>query len=311
MISMDVIPCSIGSALIEGEQRLRYADVIRPRRHAELLLEKALGRDRTELYLSAGESISVQVYDKFIEFIQRREAGEPVQYIVGWAPFFGRKFTVGDGVFIPRFETETIIEQLLFDYNKNYPHEDTIEILDLCSGCGVIGLTVAAEIANANVTLVDSSKTAIQYIKLNAGNLNVEDRVKLIQADALTEFPASWNGLYHYVLGNPPYIPVNEIHTLPPDVRNGEPRQALTDEGDGMSFYARWIHTIPPVLKEGGKLYVECGDGKASSVANVFNNAFENLIVSKDLSGMERVVEGVVRKSIQGTNLKKVNKIII
>jgi release factor glutamine methyltransferase len=295
MILIDVIPGSIGAALMEGEQRLRYADVIRPRRHTELLLEKALGRDRIELYLSAGESLPAPVYKKFIEFIKRREAGEPVQYIVSWAPFFGRKFTVGKGVFIPRFETETIIERLLSDYHRNEHQEDTIEILDLCSGCGIIGLTAAAEITNASVTLVDSSKTALQYMKLNAEALKVEDQVQLIQADALKTFPASWNRRYQYVLANPPYIPENEIHKLPLDVRNGEPRQALTDGSDGMSFYSKWIQTIPPVLREGGKLFIECGDGKASAVVDILSAAFKELIISRDLSDMDRIVEGVVR----------------
>ncbi|NQU04622.1 MAG: peptide chain release factor N(5)-glutamine methyltransferase [Calditrichaeota bacterium] len=295
VISIYAIPGSIGAALMEGEQRLRYADVIRPRRHAELLLEKALGQDRTGLYLSAGESIPALVYEKFIEFLRRREAGEPVQYIVGWAPFFGRKFIVGEGVFIPRFETETLIERLLADYSINRQHKETIEILDLCSGCGIIGLSAAVEIANAKVTLVDSSKTALQYIKINAEALKVENQVEFIEADARNTFPVSWNRRYQYVLANPPYIPENEIHTLPPDVRNGEPKQALTDGGDGLSFYRRWMQTIPPVLREEGKLFIECSDGKASVVANVLSTAFDELIISKDLSDIERVVEGVVR----------------
>jgi len=295
LISTDVIPGSIGAALKEGEQRLCYADVIRPRRHTELLLEKALNKDRTGLYLNAGESIPATVYEEFIKFIQRREAGEPVQYIVGWAPFYGRKFTVGKGVFIPRFETETLIERLLDDYIVSMQHEETLEILDLCSGCGIIGLTAAAEITEANITLVDSSKTALQYSRLNAEALKVENQVEFIETDALMTFPASWKKRYHYVFANPPYIPENEIHTLPPDVRYGEPTQALTDGGDGLSFYERWMLTIPPVLRENGKLFVECGDGKTSAVADVLSIAFDELTISKDLSGMERVVDGVVR----------------
>lgn len=290
--SINVIPGTIGAALIEGEQRLIYADVIRPRRHAEILLESVLKLNRTELYLRAGQSVGSTQLERFYELLSRRETGEPVQYIVGWAPFYGHRFHIGSGVFIPRFETEVMIERALARIRMERIDKTPIKILDLCCGCGVIGLTLAAEIPLAKITLVDNSDTALEYARFNADLLSVSERVEVINRDALKTPPVSWRERFHLIVANPPYISLGEVATLPRDVREGEPREALTDYGDGLMFYRRWTETLPDLLSQNGWLLVECGDGAADGVVSILSPAFTKLEVTKDLNGIERIVEG-------------------
>ncbi len=287
-------PGSVGAALYEGELRLGYADIIRPRRHAELLLETVLGLDRTELYLHSSEQIDVLKMERFRSLLLRREAGEPVQYIVGWAPFFGRKFAVGQGVFIPRFETETLIECFISRFTRDLPTNppQRMEILDVCCGCGVIGLTIAAEIPHVKVTLTDGSETALMFCRRNAENLDVGDRIEIIEWDALEDPPAEWRGKFHFILANPPYIPADEVGGLPKDVRDGEPREALTDKGDGLGFYRRWTESLPGILMPGGRILLEIDQSAAEKVSEIMSHSFTDLAIHRDLDGNDRVLTG-------------------
>ena len=301
--SLDFIPGSVGAALYEGELRLGYADIIRPRRHAELLLETVLGVDRTELYLRSGEQIEAVQLEKFRSLLLRREKGEPVQYIVGWAPFFGRKFGVGQGVFIPRFETETLIECFISRLTRDLTTEYPVEILDVCCGCGVIGLTIAAEIPHVRVTLTDESKTALEYSRCNAKTMGIEDRVRIIEWDALEEPPAEWRGKFRFIIANPPYIPADQVGGLPKDVRDGEPHDALTDNGDGLAFYRRWTESLPGILLPGGALLLEIDQSSAEKVSEIMSHSFTDLAIHKDLDGNDRVLTAtMIDKLLQGTD---------
>ena len=295
--NLNLIPGSVGAALYEGELRLGYADIIRPRRHAELLLETVLGMDRTELYIHSGEPIDALQLERFRSLLLRREAGEPVQYIVGWAPFFGRKFFVGQGVFIPRFETEKLIECFLSLFTRDLPTDQPVEILDVCCGCGVIGLTVAAEIPHIKVTLTDESETALMFCRRNAENMGVGDRIEIIEWDALEYPPAEWRGKFGFILANPPYIPADEIGGLPKDVRNGEPREALTDKGDGLGFYRRWTKSLPGILMPGGRIFLEIDQNAAEKVSEIMSHSFTDLAVYTDLDGNDRVLTGTLISS--------------
>lgn len=292
-----MIPGSIGALLFETEQRLRYADVLRPRRHAELLVETATGLNRIQLYLNATRKIEKPEMTVLKSLVLRREAGEPVQYLSGWAPFYGREFKVGKGVFIPRFETEIIIEQLMKIFAAGDFSQEKVEILDLCCGCGILGLTAACELPQSKVTLIDLSETALEYCRINAESLGVLDRTVILQQDALTEFPAEWNQRFNIVMANPPYIPLDQVVSLPKDVRDGEPHTALTDGGDGFSFYRNWRRTIPQILNpDYNRVFFECGDNGAEKVEGILREVWREMTITKDLSGMERVVEGSFRK---------------
>lgn len=282
---------TIGEALIEGEQRLRKCGSPRPRRHTELLLESALKVDRTELYLRAREPLTLSSYQQYTGLLNRREAGEPVQHIVGWAPFYGYRFLVSAGVFIPRFDTELLVERVLKTLEEGTDSNDQVEILDLCSGCGAIGLSIAAEHNGTRVTLADVSLKALEYSARNALALMVNDRVDPVEWDALKAPPEEWDGRFRCVVANPPYIPVNEIIDLHPDVQR-EPHMALTDEGDGLTFYRRWAETVPQMLKPNGSIYFEIGDKMADDVVKILEESFGEIEVLKDMNGLDRMVEG-------------------
>lgn len=288
-----IVSKTIGAALLEGEKQLEGAGILRPRRHAELLLEKALGIDRIDLYLQSREMLTHDVQKSFESFLHRRESGEPVQHIVGWAPFYGGSFLVGTGVFIPRFETEFIVDRLLEQFHKDN-YEPQVNILDLCCGCGILGITLAGEIPEAEITMVDNSPGALEFTLQNVQIRRFDDRITTKQWDSLRDPPDDWSGKFNYIVANPPYIPIDQIEYLHPDVRDGEPRDALTDGGDGMTFYRRWATTLPGILKNGGRLFVEIDVGAADAVSEILSVSFSNLTITKDLNGIERVLEGTV-----------------
>lgn len=283
-------PGTIGAALLNGELQLTRGDSLRPRRHAELLLETVLGIDRTTLYLRAKDKITPDQADKFTSLLKRRLACEPVQYLAGWAPFYGRNFIVGSGVFIPRFDTELIIECVLSADKKRSPRNAQLEILDICCGTGVIGITLALEILNSRVVLVDNSRAAIDYTVKNALAAMVNNRLSILMWDALSEPLPEWRERFDYITANPPYIPEHEISSLHPDVQN-EPRNALSDGSDGLTFYKRWAKTVPSLLKENGVFFTEIGDGATGSVCDIFSKSFNRIATHLDISGKERVVE--------------------
>ncbi len=284
---------TIGEALVEGDDRLKLSGLPRPRRHAEILLESVLQIDRTELYLRAREGIASSEYHQYQKLLEYRESGEPVQYVAGWAPFYGRRFLVGDGVFIPRFDTEMLVERVLRRIELDRPNEKSVEILDLCCGCGVIGLSIAAENPNTRITLADISEASLEYSARNALALMVNDRVDIVKWDALSDPPDEWIGRFRYVVANPPYIQARDIVNLHPDVQH-EPYTALTDGGDGLSFYRRWVDTVPVMLQPGGGIFVEIGDKMAKDVVRILGESFHEIDVLKDLNGLDRVVEGLL-----------------
>ncbi len=254
-----------------------------------MLLEAALGVDRTALYLMAQEQIPPNALEAYDLLLARRLTGEPVQHIVGWAPFFGRKFIVGKGVFIPRFDSEIIVEKALERVGGR--SGEALEILDLCCGCGAIGLTLAAELPQSRVTLADNDLEALRYTTANICALGLNERAAPVNWDALTSPPAEWFARFDLVVANPPYIPLHEVDGLHPDVRDGEPHAALTDGGDGLTFYRKWAETVPLILKPGGVFLTEIGDGLAESVLAILADNFVSLKAWNDLSGCPRMIE--------------------
>jgi release factor glutamine methyltransferase len=169
-----------------------------------------------------------------------------------------------------------------------------LHVLDLCSGCGAIGLSIGAEVRNTLITLVDSEVTPLEFARSNADALMINSRVSFIRANALETFPEAWNNLFDIIVANPPYIPVAEVDSLPIDVREGDPRMALTDGGDGLSFYRTWSKTLPALLNSDGVFLTEIGDGAANKVIQVLSCGFKITQVIKDLSGMDRAIEAIV-----------------
>lgn len=254
---------------------------------AELLVAHALKLGRVALYMDLDRPLTEAERGAVRDLVKRRRHHEPVAYIVGAKEFWGRRFVVSPAVLVPRPDTEAVIERAL----ELLPEDATGRVLDLCTGSGILGLTLAAERPGAQVDLTDLSKDALSVARQNAEALGVADRVRLLEGDLFA--PLGADDRYVLVASNPPYIPDAEIAELAPDVRDHEPRLALAGGADGFVLHRRLVEGAPRVLEPGGTILVEVGAGQAPALEEIFRAAdwVESTARHRDLGGIERVVE--------------------
>lgn len=249
---------------------------------AEQVLKAALDCSRSFLYAYPEREVSEDAFSWMEAVVSRRVQGEPLQYILGTAPFMGLEFAVGPGVLIPRRDTEVLVEQALA-YCKGK------RVLDLCTGSGCIGISVACLGAPSSVALSDISADALKIASENASMHGVQPT--LYQGDFLQAIPAGV--LFDVVLSNPPYITCAEMKTLPSDVRVYEPTIALVAGEDGLDAYRAILDGIERVLVPGGYLFFEIGYTQGAAVADLMEQqGFEAVQVIRDYGGMDRVVFG-------------------
>lgn len=279
-------------ALKLAGDRLAYANFEQsPRSNAELILRHVTGWDRTQLILNRCAVLSSETVDAYHQALDRRLAGEPIQYITGKAPFFGRNFNVGKGCFIPRFDSEALVVDAIKHLERRRRESaKAMYVLDLCCGCGVLGLTIGAEVPESSIVLIDNDATSLRYSKHNAEVLSLTKRTLTVKQNVINGGLGMTPGLFDLIIVNPPYIPVNDIAQLPVDVREHEPVRALTDGGDGLSFYNRLTPLARELLKPGGVLIAEVGDGASSAVSKIIENAFSEIWLISDLTGEVRGV---------------------
>lgn len=222
----------------------------------------------------------IALMDKLIE---RRKKGEPLQYIVGSWSFYGLEFAVGEGVLIPRPETELLVEYVL----KELKNINNIVVYDLCSGSGCIGLTVAKIRPDADVYLFEKEDKAFEYTKKNAEKFNLKN-VNLVKCD-IFDFDFSLLPLADAIISNPPYIKTNEISLLQTEVRH-EPVSSLDGGKDGLDFYRCIASKWSKKLKKGGLIAMECGDGQSSDIISVFDSIKSEKNVVFDFNDIDRIV---------------------
>ena len=218
--------------------------------------------------------------EKREQAVKRRLSGEPLQYILGEWEFYGLPFLVGEGVLIPRPDTETLIDAVLPLINKDSA------VLDLCSGSGAVAVTLK-KLKGASVTALEKSPDAVKYLIKNA-RLNKTD-IKIIEGDIFDFSPPQ---KYDLIVSNPPYIKTEDIKTLQIEVQK-EPLMALDGGTDGLMFY-RKIAQFVPCLKKDGAMAVEIGYDMAKEVAGIFEKAGLRCKILKDLPGNDRVVIGTL-----------------
>ena len=216
----------------------------------------------------------------FLPYIKRVLRGEPIQYVLGRTEFMSLEFLVNPSVLIPRQDTELLVEWAI-ETLKGI-HEP--KILDLCTGSGCVGISVA-KYTNADVTMVDISKGAVETAKENARLNGVN--AKVLEADALVY---NEKRVFDMILSNPPYIATSVIETLENKVKNYEPRLALDGGKDGTDFYFAIAKNGFDMLKCGGFIGVEIGFDQGERVKNIFEGIYKNATVLKDLCGKDRVV---------------------
>ena len=244
---------------------------------------------------------NIQILNKFAErltefqqknldgIIEKRVMRYPLQYIFGEWEFYGRKFFVGNGVLIPRSDTETVIDVCLEMLKEN----ETAGILDLCAGSGCIGITLALEKNKSRVDLVEKYCEAVNYIEKNIKLHNARN-AKVFSGDIYEGIMSDKS--YDIIVSNPPYVSAEDMEGLSEEVKY-EPDTALYGGDDGLMFYRAITDIYKNSLKTGGKIVFEVGIGQAESVALILKeNGFCDIGIKKDLNEIERVVFGTVNK---------------
>lgn len=281
---------TIGELLNIGAKTLESIDTARL--DATLLLGKAISKDKLYIMINKDKEVDYLKKQLYLEYIEKRKNKMPVRYILGECDFFGIDFYVEEGVLIPRSDTEILVEEVL----KNINIDDNINICDLCSGTGAIGIAIAYNRKNVKVDEIDYYEIPEKVTKINIKKNNLEDRVNFIRSDLLKSVMG--NKKYDIIVSNPPYIKEEDIKTLMSDVKDYEPKTALSGGEDGLIFYRRIIDESIDVLNEGGILAFEIGYDQGQSVKSLMKQKdFTELKVVKDLAGLDRVVIGKVIKN--------------
>ena len=271
---------TIKTLLTEAVQALTSAGIEEASNDARLLFEEAFGMDRASYFLHVNDEADKDKEKIFLDYIQRRAARQPLQYITGKAYFMGLEFSVDENVLIPRFDTEILVENALKNTDK------AMHVLDMCTGSGCIAISMAL-LKGAKCTAVDYSSGALAVARKNAVSLNAD--VEFIQSDM---FDGVY-GLYDVILSNPPYIRTDVIDGLEPEVKVCEPMMALDGGADGLYFYRILAKKSPSYLKANGLLMMEIGFDQAEDVSGLLEeNQFTDIRVIRDLAGLERVVCG-------------------
>jgi len=274
--------------LLEGAtKRLSTAGVDSARLDAELLLAHAANVTREQIF---SESIRVNeaLRERFEELVGLRVSRMPLAYIVGRREFYSLQFNLSLEVLIPRPETEAVVEAALDSLSLR----SAAKVLDLGTGSGAIGLAIAANSLNIELTATDVSIKALELARRNSIRLGLDARVEFRLADCW-EILDKGNllGRYDLIVANPPYIPDAEIASLAPEIRSYEPRLALAGGPDGLNFYRRIAVGAGDHLTHGGAIIVEVGEDQAKEVAAIFRaSALDDIAILNDLAGIQRVV---------------------
>lgn len=249
----------------------------------DVLLQTALDIHKTALIMKLETDLSKDEVEKISTLTAKRIEGYPLQYIVGSWEFYGREFAVGEGVLIPRADTETLIDTAIKLAEKD------LTIVDLCSGSGCIAITLEKEL-NAKTYALEKSEEAFAFLKNNI-ELNGSD-VAPILCDVLDENSLSNLPEFDLIVSNPPYIKTGEIKTLSKEV-GFEPEMALDGDTDGLKFYREITHLWKDKIKNGGYLIYEIGYTQAREVSDILiENGFTNVTTICDIAKNPRVVYG-------------------
>ena len=264
---------------------LSEAEIEAPELEARLLIEGVTGMNRASQIANSNSEISGEIQEKLISMAQKRAGHLPLQYILGKWSFMGFEFKVGEGVLIPRDDTEVLVG-LCLDYLKA---SDGKTALDLCAGSGAVSV-VLDKLANADVTAVELSDKAYNFLLENIKGTNIKPHKGDI-FECYRDFEAK---SFDLIASNPPYIKTDEIETLQTEV-GYEPKTALDGGADGLDFYRAIARRWTPLLKSGGAMAFELGEGQAEYVGGLMaDHGYINIKTAKDLGGTDRAIIGIL-----------------
>jgi len=253
----------------------------------EWLLRHRLGLTRARLLAAFSERLTDRDWEWFQAQVKRLSEGVPVQHILGFEEFYGRRFEVNEHVLIPRPETEELVQEIL-QWKRQVFKAQPVRYVDVGTGSGAIAVTLKLEDPESQVFAVDLSEKALEVAARNANRLGAD--VVFQKGDLLTPFIGQ--ATFDIVVSNPPYIPTEDIHTLDDVVKHHEPHLALDGGPDGLVMYRRLCRDLPKVLASPGIVGFEVGCGQAEAVRTLLAAAFPNkanVYVKRDISNKERM----------------------
>lgn len=265
-----------------------------PRLEAELLISHALKIPRIQLYVKYDQPLTEAEVSLCREYVKRRVAGEPVAYITEEKGFYGLNFKVKSGVLIPRPETELIVDDVLKNIEKNKPNQE-VQILDLGTGSGCIGLSIIKNAPLAKLVAIEKSEIAFKVAQENCALLGLEDRSIIINSPVesvdFTRF-----GLFDYIVANPPYIDVQDTQ-VEVNVRKYEPEGALFAGDQGYELLKRWIKLSLKLLKPNGLMLFEMGSTQGLAMKNYVESLgnYSDIEILKDLAGLDRIIKARIK----------------
>lgn len=267
----------------------------------EYIFSEALKVSRNTLKYSMSREIKEEDKNKIREMLMLRAKNrKPLQYILGEWEFYGLPFKVRENVLIPRPDTEILVEQCI----QLMREIEEPNILDIGSGSGAISIAIANELKSSSVTGVDINEDAIRLANENEV-LNKVENVNFMKSDLFEKLDEDFK--YDLIVSNPPYITKDEYETLMPEVKNFEPKNALTDLGDGLYFYREISKKAGAYLKDTGYLAFEIGYKQAKDVSKILeDNNFAVLSIVKDYGGNDRVV--LAKKAIKADNFEEIEE---
>ena len=257
---------------------------------ARMIMSYATRLGTTELITRSKELMNDDDFEEYQKRIYARIEGKPLQYILGVQEFMGLPFRVNPSVLIPRLDTEVLVEKVIDTMNSMSMRTESPEVLDLCTGSGAVGVSIASKVPGAIVTMTDVSEEALSTAMGNAGLNGVNRRCIFLLGDMFEAVPDDKH--YDVIVCNPPYIPSDVIETLDIEVKDHEPRMALDGGKDGLDFYRIIANQASLHLKTGGILALEIGYDQAADVKKLLNdaNTYEGIRVIRDLAQLDRVI---------------------
>ena len=275
---------TIADSLLHAEKVLASAGIGDPRREALSLTALAIESGKTFLYAHPEERLTTEQLRRLDSLLERRARREPLQYISGVQEFYGLDFVVTPDVLIPRPETEMVVERALSILRD----VDAPVFCEIGIGSGCIAVAILHENRSATAVGVDVSSGALAVARHNAEKHGVADRLTLLQSDV---FDSLTDERFNMIVSNPPYVPDDDIGGLQPEVRDFEPRFALTDGSDGLTIIKRIIDGAPGRLSSGGYLILEIGFNQSVHVRKMFDkNVWGMPHFFPDLQGIPRLV---------------------
>jgi release factor glutamine methyltransferase len=272
-----------------GTEYLTEKNIADARLNIELMLAHVLRYNRIQLYTNFDKPLSDDELAQFKLLLKRRRTLEPLQYILGETEFMGLTFAVDQRVLIPRADTEILVESVIKKIKTDFAEEPTIYILEIGTGSGCIAISLAKMIPTVSIVSIDSSQEALQLASANAKANGVADKIIFLMKDFLLE--NRFSNKFHCIISNPPYISDEEYSMLDAEVRKYEPKMALADGYDGLTFYHSIASRCKVNLLTKGFVAVEHAYNQSNDVQKIFvKNDWKNIKTVKDYGGNFRCI---------------------